>query len=163
MVTQETDLQQIQSIAQRIVESDVPPKPSGPRIVNADEVINEIIPVKVLHFSEADVTDDEGYVIIDPTTGKAYKTRSAKTRTAKIQNIVPLPIYNQVVAARDMLSDDGPMEAKFELMQDLVWKVWSISEQWFTKEMFNECVDAGKVIELFQRFFNESRLNRIKV
>lgn len=156
------DIAAMQQIAENINEYGVAPNTTSPRLVNADEVINEVIPVPVLHFIETDVTDDEGNALIDPITTKPYKTRFAKTRTAKIQNVVPLPIYNQVVAKRDQLNS-GSMEENFALIQDLVWQVWQISEPWFSKKMFNECLDANQVVKLFQRFFSESRLNRIKV
>lgn len=130
--------------------------------VNLDEVMNEVINVKVLHYKEVDVLDDDGDPILNPASGEPFKSRKASTRTAHIQNVVPLPIYNKVLELRNQLSS-GEESDRIEIMQDCVYQIWQISEPWFTKEMFEEGVDLPQVIELFKRFFNQSRLMKNKV
>lgn len=124
--------------------------------VNLDEVTIEVVRVKVREYKLVDALDDDGEPILDDD-GKPLKYRKAVTRTAHIQNFVPLPIYNKMISLQQEMRSNGP-EKQLPLMTGLVLDVWKVSEPWMTTEKLNNGLDFSAIGALFQLFFNGSRL-----
>lgn len=128
--------------------------------VNLDEVLIETITVKVRTYKEESVFDDDGNPVLDDDdTPLTY--RKPSTRTARIQNFVPVPVYHRMIALRDELSN-AQQQKQLEIMADLVLGVWQVTEPWMTKKMLSEGVDFSVIGALFTRFFNTSRLQKNK-
>lgn len=128
--------------------------------VNLDEVTIEKIRVKVRIYKQVGVVDDEGNPLFDDE-GNPLKSREVATRTALIQNFVPLPIYNRMIAQKHLL-DGADISERITIMTDLVLAVWQGSEPWMTLEKLNEGVDYTVIMHLFTLFFNVSRLSNNK-
>lgn len=128
--------------------------------VNLDEVTIEVIKVKIREYKLVDALDDDGEPILDDD-GKPLKYRRATTRTAHIQNFVPLPIYNKMISLQQEMRSNGP-EKQLPLMTELVLDVWKVSEPWMTIEKLNNGIDFSAIGALFKIFFNESRLPNSK-
>ena len=103
--------------------------------VNMDEVINETIHVKLFHYKNEPVLDDDGNAFCDED-GKQFIGRVvAGTRTAKIKNIVPVDAYNQAISLMSGFSGGMPSKEQLDSMTDLVLRCWQISEPFMTKKM----------------------------
>jgi hypothetical protein len=124
--------------------------------VNLDEVTNEVIAVKVRVAKTVEVLDDEGNPLLDEE-GNPLKSRTFTTRTARILNFVPVPVYHEAMKLRNQLQGSD-IEAQLETMTDLVLKVWKQTEPWMSKEQLQEGLDFLSIGALFRRFFNASRL-----
>lgn len=126
--------------------------------VNLDEVTIEIIKVKVREYRLVDILDDEDKPILDEQ-GNPLKGRQPYTRTARIQNFVPLPIYNKMIATQKELRG-GNIEEQIPLMTDLVLEVWQVSEPFMTLQKLNDGIDFPVIGALFKIFFNQNRLQK---
>jgi|SRR5580765_901086 len=124
--------------------------------VNMDEVTNEVIAVKIREYRLEDVVDDDGNVITDDD-GNPRKTRKVFTRTAHINNFVPLPVYQEFMKAQDEIND-ADIARKADIATDLVLKIWQNTEEWMTRKKLGEGLDLPVITTLFTRFFNKSRL-----
>lgn len=123
--------------------------------VNLDEVVNEVIAVKVRYYKEQAVLDDEGQPFCDEE-GQPLKYRRAGTRTAYIQNIVPVDIYAQSIAIANGFQGGIPGSEQINAMGDIVLKIWQISEPFMTHKMLiEEGIDGEVVMSLFMRFFDK--------
>jgi hypothetical protein len=122
--------------------------------VNMDEVLNETIHVKLFHYKQEPVFDDDGNPFCDEE-GKQFIGRvTAGTRTAKIKNIVPVDAYNQAISLMSGFTGGMPGKEQLDSMTDLVLRCWQISEPFMTKKMLLDSIDGERVIALFMRFFN---------
>lgn len=119
--------------------------------VNLDEVVLESYAVKVRVYKEVDILDDDGQPVLDDN-GQPLKSRRAGLRTAQIHSMVPMSIYNEMLALDQKLSKSDPAQS-FNLMADTVLKIWKISEPWMTKEKLLEGVEAPYILKLFRIFF----------
>lgn len=128
--------------------------------VNLDEVTIEIVKVKVREYRLVDALDDDGNPLLDEK-GETLKYRHPYTRTAHIQNFVPLPIYNKMIAMQKELRGDK-LEEQIPLMTNLVLEVWQVSEPWMTLQKLNDGIDFPVIGVLFKLFFNQSRLQKNK-
>lgn len=128
--------------------------------VNLDEVTIEIIPVRCRYYREEPLLDDEGQPLLSKN-GTPRIRRVPALRTAHIQNMVTLPMYNRVIA----LQGDSQLErsAQLEMMNRIVLEVWQISEPDMTYEELVESVDGAALLNLFTRFFMNNPLLRSKV
>lgn len=150
MSTKNGNAEVTQEEAQQIVES------FG--AVNLDEVTNGYLNIKVSESREVDATDDEGHPLLDGE-GKTLKRKEFYTRTAKIYDLVPYPLYNKMVKLRAQIqSKQLSQNDAIAPMGDLVLQVWQRSEEWMTPERFYETVHGETIAALFFRFFAKSRL-----
>jgi|SRR6185295_7771938 len=130
------------------------PKQQVPQAVNMDEVLNEVIHVKIFHYREYGITDDEGNPFLDEQ-GMQYMGREvAGTRTAKIKNIVPVDAYHEAIEVMNGFEGGMPSKDQLDHMTELVLKCWQISEPFMTKKALRESMDGDRIMALFTRFFN---------
>lgn len=130
--------------------------------VNFDEVTNEYVSIKVSESRDVDAVDDQGNPLLDDQ-GNPLKNKEFYTRTAKIYDLVPLPLYNQMVKLRDQIQTKKiSQQEAVAPMGDLVYEVWKLSEPWMTQERFLATVHGETIGALFVRFFNKSRLKNNK-
>lgn len=122
--------------------------------VNLDEVVLESYAVKVRVYKDVEVKDDEGNPVLDDN-GQPLKSRKPGTRTAHIHSMVPMSIYNEMLALDQKLDKSDPAQS-FNLMTDTVLKIWKISEPWMTKEKLLEGVEAPYILKLFRIFFDKA-------
>lgn len=129
--------------------------------VNLDEVVIEIIQVKVREYKMVDVLDDENDPVLSDDD-KPLKYRKATTRTAHIQNFVPLPVYNRMLSLQKDLNSNN-LELQIPIMTELVLEVWKVSEPFMTSKRLQDGLEVDVIGALFRRFFTTSRLQKGKV
>lgn len=123
------------------------------KAVNLDEVMIEIIPIRLRYYKEEAVKDDEGNPI-PGKDGNPLTYRVPKTRMAHIQSMVPVDIYHKVMALNNQkLSADETINA----MADIVLEIWQITEPWMDRKALIEGIDFEGIAALAERFFD--RLN----
>lgn len=134
--------------------------------VNLDEVTIEIVDVKIREYKLVDVLDDNSEPVLGDDN-QPLKYRKAVTRTAHIQNFVPLPVYNKMIGYQEKMKGIPLQERVFQeqipLMTGLVLEVWQNTEEWMTLKRLNEGLDFEVIVQLFQLFFNTSRLQKNRV
>ncbi len=124
------------------------------KAVNLDEVMIEVVTVKVRHYKEETITDDDGNPLLDGQ-GKPLTYRVPKTRTAHIQSMVPVDIYHKVMALNNQSLSANEM---VDAMTDIVLEIWRITEPWMDRKTLIEGLDFEGIAALSERFFD--RLNQ---
>jgi hypothetical protein len=121
------------------------------RAVNLDEVMIEVITVKVRHYKEEAIVDDEGNPLLDGH-GSPLMYRVPKTRTARIQSLVPVDIYHKAMALQNQNTSASGM---INAMTDVVLEIWQITEPWMDRKTLVEGVDFEGIAALAERFFDK--------
>ncbi len=128
-------------------------------MVNADEVTTETLHVEVREFVDEPVLRNDGTPLLDKQGKSRMYRKFAGTRTAHILNHVPIDIYAEGTALQGSGVGTQAGKEQINMMGDIVWKIWIISEPWMEKdELLRGGIDGEKVIELFTLFFD--RMNR---
>ena len=122
--------------------------------VNLDEVVIETIAVKIRHYKDEDATDDEGNPVLDER-GHPYKNRRPVVRTARISSMVPMNIYNEMIALEGKI-DKADVSKQMDTMFQTVLKIWKISEPWMTADMLRDGLDFPVIVKLFRLFFDKA-------
>lgn len=122
--------------------------------VNLDEVVIETIKVKIRIYKEVDTLDDEGNPVLDDE-GKPLKSRLPSTRTAHISSMVPMHIYNEMMAMEGKF-DRSDVSKQIDAMFSTVLKIWQISEPWMTAQKLRDGVDFPAIVKLFRLFFDKA-------
>lgn len=125
------------------------------KAVNLDEVSIEMIELKVRHYKEEAVTDEEGQPLFDEEDQPLVR-RKPSLRTAHIQNIVPVDVYHEAMA----LGSKGGSEAEaISAMTDIVLKIWQITEPRMSRKALVDGIGFEGIAALAGRFFDKlSRL-----
>lgn len=134
--------------------------------VNLDEVVTEVIDVALRDIKFVPAVDEAGEAVRDEQ-GKQKMQMVRYTRTAHIENYVPMKVFNRMLASRarvtkareQYLTRVGNESVRDEQDPMLTWMleqvhaVWIQSEPDMTLERLAEGLTFEKVSRLFSRFF----------
>jgi hypothetical protein len=129
----------------------------APRVVNSDEVTNEVIPIRLSIYKNEPLILDDGTPFCDEHGNQHMGRTVVGTRTAKILNIAPIDLYTRAIAMFDGIEGGVSLnklsKEQLDSLTDMLLECWRISEPFMTKDALREGVDGIRMIELFTQVF----------
>lgn len=128
----------------------------APKVVNADEVIQETMKIKLFCYEDEPIFLDDGKPLLDRQGNQRIGRTCIGTRTAKIKRITPIDVYTRaltVFGGNETLSLEHLTQEQLDTMADLILECWKISEPWMTKDELRAGIDGIQLMEVFGNFF----------